>query len=252
MTVVVSCSSDKKTVEKDANKFGLIKPDTLTICSDIPFTPFEFYDGSDVVGVDAELIINIADQLNLHTEFVDVDFGDIFTSLEDQKCDIIASAISMTDEREKLYQFSDSYYEISQSILTINSNSSVFTDLDKLQGKVVGVQSGSTGEEFAQENSSENKYSVTSYESSDSLILALKKNEIDAVIQDYPINAYESASAGTTKVTKVFDGKEKYGFVVTKDKSALITAVNKALKKATDNGNYDEILTKYLGNQGSL
>lgn len=245
--VISACSSKESKVEKTPNKYGLIKQGTLKICSDIPYAPFEFYEGSRVVGVDAELIVHIADQLKLRTEFIDTDFDQIFSDLKKGKCDIIASAISITEDRKEANNFSDPYYEISQSILVINSNAQTLTDLDKLDSKIVGVQSDTTGEAFAQEHSATNHYSVISYVGLDELIMALKKGEVDAVIQDYPINAYQSVKSGTTKVTKQFEGSEEYGFVVPKDKSLLLKDINKALEQARYSGDYDEIIAKYFG-----
>ena len=185
---VSSCGSDKPKKAVSENKLGLVKEGTLTVCSDVPYAPFEFYEGSDVVGFDADLMTDIADELRLNAKFIDVDFKDIFEALDDNKCDVIASSVSITEERKRIYNFSDTYYEISQSLLVVNSNSKKFTDLDKLNGKIVGVGTGSTGATFAAENSEVNGYSVRSFTGLEELIIALKKGEIYAALQDYPIN----------------------------------------------------------------
>jgi len=246
IAVVGSCSESKSSTKVEGSKISLVKEGNLTICSDIPYPPFEFMSGLVVAGFDADLMNYIADENKLSANFVDTDFDEIFTSLEDGKCDVIASAVSITDERKKLYSFSDPYYKISQSILTVNSKASELTDLDKLEGKVVGVQSETTGEALAQENSQGFGFSVTSYSDSDSLLDALKKGEIDAVIQDYPVNAYTSALTGTTKVTKKFDAVEEYGFVVAKNNNELLKNINSALKDAKKDGTYNEIENTYF------
>ena len=202
---ISACSDESKKKEKDSNPLSLIKEGTLSVCADIPYAPFAFKDGANFVGIDVDLVIHMADHLELDAKFIDVDFNKIFQALDDGKCDLIASAVSITDERKKVNNFSDPYYEVSQSILVTNSNSEVLTDLDKLKGKVVGVQLKTTGEEFVNENSATYGYSARSFGGTDELFLALKKGEIDAIIQDDPINRYQSETTGLTKVTKVFD-----------------------------------------------
>ena len=57
----------------------------------------------------------------------------------------------------------------------------------------------------------------------------------------------ESSANGTSTITKSFDGDEQYGFVISKDNKDLTAAINASLKKLKENGKYDEILKKYLG-----
>jgi polar amino acid transport system substrate-binding protein len=249
VVVLASCSgssSESKPTKQD-NGLDLVKAGDLTICSDIPYPPFEFMNGQVVAGFDADFINYVADEIELSAEFVDTDFKEIFDALDDGKCDVIASAVSITDEREKLHSFSDPYYEISQSILTVNSKANELDGLDKLKDKVVGVQSETTGEALAQENSQAFGFSVTSFSDSDSLFMALKRGDIDVIIQDFPVNAYTSNLTGTTKVTKTFDAVEKYGFVVAKNNNELLRKINSALKSAKEDGTYEEIERKYFG-----
>lgn len=248
ITILINgCSSENKVEPKQENSLDLVKKETLTVCSDVPYPPFEFYSGELVVGLDADLITDIADNMGLHIKFVDTDFKEIFSTLEDKKCDVIASSVSITEEREKLYNFSDPYYEISQSLMVANSNSTILTDLSKFQGKIIGVGTGSTGEAFAIENSEKYGYSVRSFTGLEELLVALKKGDVDAALQDHPINAYESKKSGLTKTTQVFEGREKYGFVVRKESKELLEMINASLNEAMNNGDFDEIKKTYIG-----
>ncbi|MFN8015783.1 MAG: transporter substrate-binding domain-containing protein [Acidimicrobiia bacterium] len=238
----VGCSSK----EKSADSLNLVESGKLTVCSDIPYAPFEFLDGSKVVGIDADILRAIAKKLDLEANFVDTDFDAIFAALKSGKCDVIASSVTINDERKKANNFSDPYYTISQSILVAKDNESKLTDLDKLNGKVVGVQSETTGEAFAKDNASKNGYTVKSFTGADEMVAALKSGQIDAVIQDYPINAYDAKTSGKTVVTKQFDGNENYGIVIPKDSTDLLKKINTALSDIKESGDYDKIVNTYL------
>jgi polar amino acid transport system substrate-binding protein len=229
---------DKKTNEDGATAITTVEDGKLTICSDIPYPPFEFLEGDETVGVDPDIMRAIAKDNDLEATFLDVDFDSIFAQLAAGSCDVIASSVSITDERKEANDFSDPYYEIKQSLLVNNADKDTLTDLDKLEGKVVGVQSETTGA---------NGYTVTEFTGADEIFAALRAGTIDASIQDYPVNYGESNTNGATTITISFDGDEQYGFVISKDNPELTKAINASLKKIRDNGEYDSILEKYLG-----
>ena len=243
--VFTACS--KKEEKKTTEGLSTVEAGKLTICSDIPYAPFEFLDGKDVVGIDADLISAIAKDNSLEAKFVDTDFDSIFAQLKAGKCDVVASSVSITDERKMSNDFSDSYFTITHSLLVNNKDTETLTDLDKLSGKVIGVQSETTGADFAKESSEKDGYTVKEFTGADELLSALRAGSIDGVIQDYPINAYESTTNGSATVTKKFEGDEGYGFVISKDNPELTKAINVSLKKLKSNDTYDKIVAKYLG-----
>jgi polar amino acid transport system substrate-binding protein len=246
-----ACGKDKNTVSSGSSTASIhtIKAGKLTVCSDIPYAPFEFEDGGTLKGVDVDLVKAIAQKMSLTADFRDTDFDGIFAALAAGNCDMIASSVSITDERKKANNFSDGYFAINQSLLVRKDDATKYTDLPTLKGKVVGVQSETTGAAFATEQATTAGFQVKEYTGADELFTALKAKQIDGVLQDFPINSYNAVTTGDTVVTKKFDAneKEEYGFVIPKKATALLDAVNKGLAGIRSDGTYDKVLKLYLG-----
>ncbi|HUP86503.1 MAG TPA: transporter substrate-binding domain-containing protein [Acidimicrobiales bacterium] len=227
----------------------LVKDGKLTVCSDIPYAPFEYEDGGALKGVDVDLMKGIAGELGLEADFRDTDFDGIFASLAAGNCDVIASSVSITDERKQANNFTEGYFEINQSMLVRKGEESKYKDFASLEGKTIGVQSETTGAAFATTEAADVGARIKEFTGADELFTALKAKQIDAVVQDFPINSYNAVQTGDTVVSATFDSDEaeQYGFVVPKDKPKLLAAIDDALRSLHDNGRYDEIIEEYLG-----
>lgn len=224
----------------------------LTVCSDIPYAPFEFEQEGKVVGIDAEIMRAIGGRLGLTVEFRDTDFDAIFGSLTSGACDVIASSVSITEDRKKSFDFSEGYYDIVQSLLVRKADEAKYNDLPALRGRTVGVQSGTTGADYAQSQAGANGYTVKEFTGADELFTALKAGQIDAVLQDLPVNAYNAKTAGDTVVVKKFESqKEQYGIVIPKGNAELKKAIDDALKRIRQDDTYNTILRNYLGDAGT-
>lgn len=228
---------------------GLVEEGKLTVCSDIPYAPFEFEEDGELKGVDVDLMKAIAAELDLEAEFRDTDFDGIFAALAAGNCDVIASSVSITDERKEENNFSAGYFEINQSLLVRKEDGATYKDLASLKGKVVGVQSETTGAAFAEEQCATAGCEVKEFTGADELFTALKAKQVDGVLQDFPINAYNADTTGDSVVSAVFDSEEseEYGFVVPKDQPELLADIDRALEALRENGEYDKILEEYLG-----
>ncbi len=255
-TAAVGAESEAAAAETEAAAAGaeltLIKPGRVTVCSDIPYAPFEYYEnGADgkVVGIDVELVEAITADNGLTADFIKTPFDGIFAALAAGQCDIIASSVSITDERKKSNDFTDPYFTIQQTILVRSADAATLTDTPALKGKRVGAQAATTGAEFANAEGAKNGFEVTEFQGADEMIAALKAGQVDAAIQDSPVNGYAATrSEGELTVSKVFEGEgEAYGFVVPKSNPALRDAMNASLTELRDSGKYKEIGAKYLG-----
>lgn len=237
------------TAEQGRN-LKLVAAGKITVCTDIPYAPFEYEEGGKVVGIDADVMRAIGGRLGLTAEFRDTDFGAIFAAMEAGNCDVIASSVSITEDRKKTHDFSDGYFDIVQSLLVRKADESKYTDLPTLRGRTVGVQSGTTGADFAKGQAGANGYTVKEFEAADDLFAALKSSQIDAIVQDFPVNAYNAQVSGETVVTKKFeDQKEQYGIVMKKGRDDLKKAINDALARIRQDDTYNSILRTYLGRQ---
>lgn len=224
---------------------GLIQSGSLTVCSDIPYPPFEFEKDGEYTGFDMELMREIASGLDLELAIKDVGFEGLQSgsALAAGTCDIGASAMTITEEREKNLDFSEPYYDSLQSLLV--PEDSDITSIEDLSGKTVGVQQGTTGQKYAQENVPEDA-ETKAYPSDAELFPALQSGGVDAVLQDLPVNILHTEEGAFT-IVEEYDTDEQYGFAVKEEGSEeLLKAVNEELAALRDSGRYQEIYDTYF------
>jgi polar amino acid transport system substrate-binding protein len=230
----------------DTGEFDLVQEGKILVCSDIPYPPFEFEDGADYVGFDVELMGAIGDELGLDVEFIDSGFESITagTAMVGGECDIAASAITIKPEREENIDFSDPYFDADQSLMVkADSGISSLADLD---GMRLGVQSGTTGEGYAQENKPAGT-ELVGFAESRQLFLAIEAGDIQGILQDLPANAEPLVGDDSLTIVETYPTEEKYGLAVKEEgKEALLEAVNEALATIKDNGTYDDIYDKWF------
>jgi polar amino acid transport system substrate-binding protein len=222
------------------------------VCSDMPYEPFEFEGagprGLKYTGFDIELLDAIAEDQNATLNVQDSDFDTIFASVNAGKCDIVASAVTITPEREKNSLFSEPYFDADQSLL-VPKDSDV-TSLDDLTGETIGVQTGTTGESYAKEHTPEGA-TIKSFPDAAALFAAISADQIAAVFQDLPVNSDRATKDDSVKVVDTIPTGEQYGFVVAKENADLQKEINAGLKTAKDDGTYDELYEKYFPNAGN-
>lgn len=248
LTACGSSDDDNKSADSGLD---LVKAGTLTVCSDVPYAPFEDFDEtaeSGFTGFDVDLVAAIAEGLDLELAIRDSDFEALQSGLllNGKQCDLGASAMTITDERKENLLFTDGYYTSQQSLL-VPADSDIASIAD-LAGKKVGVQQGTTGETYTKENAPD--ANRVQYDDDGKLYLALKAGQIDAILQDLPVNIEhqrDPKEPGRFKVVETFDTEELYGFAARKDNTALIDAVNAELKALRDSGDYQTIFDKYFG-----
>ena len=257
-----ACSSGASTTDTDTSEesgsdtsageggaaLDLVAEDQLTVCSDIPYAPFEMEaeEGDGYTGFDIELLEAVAADLGLTTTVKDLPFDGILGALPAGDCDIVGSAVSITPEREEQVLFSESYFESKQSLMVLTEDEATYPDLESLAGKTIGVQSGTTGAAYAEENKPEGA-TIKEFEGGEDLFGALTAGDIEAALQDFPVNAYQAAQDDTFVVVASFGEGEPYGFAAEKENEALIDAVNGSLETLKSDGTYDELYAKYFG-----
>ena len=221
----------------------------LTVCSDAPYEPFEFQDASGKwTGFDMDLMREIASRNDLELEVSVQPFDGIWLAPAAGTCDVVASSMTITAEREEAADFSDGYFDSFQSMLVMKENEATLASIEAFAGKKVAVQTGTTGEEFAKANLTGAE--IQSFDEAGAMFLALESGEVDGVLQDFPINADRAVKQGTSVVSIKFDegyDKESYGFAVKTGNTALLDAINEALADMRDDGTYDTIFATYFG-----
>ena len=232
---------------------NLISDGTLTVCSDVPYPPFEDFDKTSDIGFkgfDVDIVDAIATQLDLKVEIKDSDFNALKSglALNTKQCDLVASAMTITPEREAVMGFSDGYYDSEQSLL-VPADSSI-ASIDDLDGVKVGVQKGTTGEAYANENAA--GADIVVFPSDGEMYAAIKAGQVEALLQDLPVNIdhqNDPKAAGEFKVVETYDTGESYGLAMKKDNTSLIDAVNEALTTMKDDGDYQKIYDTYFATE---
>ncbi len=232
-----------------AAKATLTDKSALTVCTSLPYPPFEVDDGTGkIVGFDMDLMDFVAKDLGVTKKVSVQQFPAIKSgqATKSKKCDISAAAMTITPERLAAITFSNPYYDASQALM-VKSASDV-KGLADLKGKKLGAQTGTTGLAYAQKYASQYGYTVQEYQQISDEEQALQSGKIDAAIHDQPaLNEYMKQQAGKVKIVDNFNTGEEYGFGVALGNTALATVANYALAKAKADGTYLTSYKKWIG-----
>ncbi len=240
---LAGCATETTTT---ASGVKLVKDGQLTVCTSLPYKPFEFKKGSDVVGFDMDMMDKVAKANDLEkvlevTGFEGIQSGQ---ALNSGVCDVAAAGMTITDARTKALDFTDPYFNATQALMTKDKS---LDSLDALKGKTLGVMSGTTGELYAEDNAPDG-VTLKSYEDLGLQTTAVKTGQVDAIIQDNgPLLDFANSNPGTF-VTAEFDTGESYGFGVRKDgNDELLASINKVIADSKADGSYDDIYKKWFG-----
>ncbi|WP_149202049.1 transporter substrate-binding domain-containing protein [Actinotalea subterranea] len=238
---VGACSSTASEETASGDAVQLIDEGTLTLCTNPPYEPFEYEEDGEIVGLDIAIVGEVAADLDaelatLVTPFEGIQSGQ---DLESGNCDIVASGITITDEREEKMDFSDPYFDADQGLLV--PAGSGLDSAEALEGLKVGVQAATTGETWATDEG----LSTVQFEDLGLQVEALRSGQIDAAINDIAVLGPfvdDSLEIGTT-----FTTGEQYGLGVKTGNTALLDAVNATLERIREDGTYDDLYTQYIG-----
>ncbi len=240
--VASACGGD----DDETGAFPVVSDGTLTVCTDSPYPPMEFEQDGEFTGFDIELMRAIAGELSLDLAVVNSGFDPITsgTAMQSGDCDIAAASITITDEREENIDFSDPYFVADQSLL-VKKDGGIATLAD-LDGRNLGVQTGTTGEAYAQDNAT--GATIVSFDAPGDLFVALEAGEIEGILQDIVVNADRLLSDDTVTLVETYPTDENYGFAVKEEGSEdLLAAVNEALAALRNDGSYDTIYDEWFG-----
>jgi polar amino acid transport system substrate-binding protein len=224
----------------------LISAGKLTVCSDVPYPPFEDFDKSSpsgFKGFDVDLVTNIADGLKLDLIFKDSAFDPLQSglALNSGQCDIAASAMTITPDREQNLDFSDGYATVNQSLLV--PTGSDIQSIDDLAGKKVGVQQGTTGKTYTEENAPD--ADIVTFPSDAEMYQAIKAGQVDALLQDFPVNFVHQQQGGF-EIVETYNTDEEYGLAMKQGNTGLVDDVNEQLQKMKQDGTLQQLTDKYL------
>ena len=214
----------------------------LTMATNATFPPYEYYDGNDIVGIDAEIAAKIAEKLGLELEIQDMEFNSIITSVNQGKADMGMAGMTVSEDRLKNVDFSDSYAKGVQVVI-VKEDSDIKT-IDDLEGKKIGVQLNTTGDIYATEDFG--KDNVQQFNKATDTVLALTQGKVDAVIIDQaPAEVFVQQNEGLTLLSSSY-ADEDYAICFKKGNTELQKAVNDALNELIEDGTVQAIIDKYI------
>ena len=217
--------------------------------TDAAYAPFELQnEQGEVIGFTVDVLSAAAAKAGIQIKFINTPWEGIFNSLAGGERDILASSITITDERKQTMDFSNPYFDAVQ-LIAVKSDSKIakFDDLKKLK---VGVQTGTTGDEAVSKLLGKTSTNVKRFESTPLALKELEAGGVDAVVADNGVVVHYVANNPGAKFKTVSDTSftpEQYGFAVKKGNAELLGKVNEGLAAMKADGTYDQIFTKYFG-----
>ena len=222
---------------------------TLIMATNAEFPPNEYHDssqtgpdGSDIVGIDAEIAGAIAEKLGKDLVIEDIAFDSLIPELQSGKADFVAAGMTVTEDRLVNVDFSDTYATAVQSII-VTSDSEI-AGPDDLAGKKIGVQQGTTGDLYATDDFGDEN--IDRYPKGVDAVQALVQGKVDAVIID---NEPAKVFVGDNEGLKLLDtayAEEEYAIAVKKGNTELLEQINTVIQELKDSGEMDSIIGKYI------
>ncbi|MFN3330902.1 MAG: transporter substrate-binding domain-containing protein [Caldilinea sp.] len=231
-------------------------PSIITVGIDPAFEPFVFTQEGRLAGFDVDLLNAMAAEADFEVAYVVSSFGEIFDGLQQGRYDAAISAITVTDARRALVDFTAPYFESGkapvsfynpgQGIAIRTDNMTIIGPESLVEGMRVGVKSGTTGAEYAEENIGAE---IVAFAESEPALEALAGGELDAVIVDISVIVgyiRNNPEAGI-RITGGPVNEESYAIAVSKDKPAVLALLDAALVKVKESGAYDRIYNLWFG-----
>ncbi len=215
---------------------------TVVMGTNAAFPPYEFYEGDQIVGIDAEIAQAIAEKLGMQLEISDMDFNSIITAVQTGQIDMGMAGMTVNEERLKNVNFTDSYATGVQAIIV--PEDSAIAGPDDLAGHAIGVQESTTGHIYCADDFGDDM--VTAYTNGANAVEALKNGQVEAVVIDNePAKSFVAANEGL-KILPTEYVKEEYAIAVSKENTQLLDQINKALGELQADGTVQQIVDKYI------
>ena len=215
--------------------------EVLVMATNAEFPPYEYYEGQEIVGIDAEIAAVIAEKLGCELKIEDMAFDSIIAAVTSGKADFGLAAMTVTEDRLESVNFSDTYATATQVVIV--TEDSAIAGVADLDGKKIGVQLGTTGDIYAEDVADA---TIERYNKGFEAVQALTQGKIDAVIIDNePAKVFVAENEGTKILEEDF-AVEEYAAAIAKDNTELLEKVNTALAELTEDGTLQAIVDKYI------
>ena len=236
-------ASSEAASETETAELSTVEPGKLIMSTNAAFPPYEMTtDSGEFEGIDIETAQAIADKLGLELQIDDMDFDAALLAVQQGKADMVMAGVTVTDERQNVMDFTDSYATGIQSIIV--KEDSDIASVDDLAGKKIGTQRGTTGylycsDDFGDEN-------VVAYDNGLTAVQMLNNGQVDCVVIDNaPAQEFIAANPGLKLLDTAYV-EESYAIGVGKGNTELKDAINTALEELKADGTLQAIVDKYI------
>lgn len=236
-----ACSGSSESNAAQTTTAAQNESSVLKMVTEATFPPYEYYEGNEIVGIDVEIAQAIADELGMTLEVEDMAFDSLITAVSSGKADFAAAGMTVTEDRLENVNFSESYATGIQVIIV--KEDSDIKSIDDLDGKTVAVQTGTTGEIFAEDIPD---VEISSFTKATDAVLEVINGKADAMmIDNEPAKKYVAANEGLKILEEEF-AVEDYAIAIAKENTELLEKINTALSNLRSSGRLDEIISKYI------
>lgn len=218
---------------------------TLKMATNAQFPPYEFYEGQEIVGIDAEIAKLIADKLGMELVIEDMEFDSVLLAVPSGKADIGMAGLTVDETRLVSMDFSTPYATGKQVIIV--PEGSEIASPDDLKGKKIGVQLSTTGDIYCSDEFGEE--AMDRYSKGADAVVALTQGKVDAVVIDNePAKVFVAENEGL-KILETEYAVEDYAIAIAKGNTSLLNKINAALAELTASGDIQTIIDKYISAQ---
>lgn len=236
-------ASSEAASETETAELSTVEPGKLIMSTNAAFPPYEMTtDSGEFEGIDIETAQAIADKLGLELQIDDMDFDAALLAVQQGKADMVMAGVTVTDERQNVMDFTDSYATGIQSIIV--KEDSDIASVDDLAGKKIGTQRGTTGYLYCSDGFGDEN--VVAYDNGLTAVQMLNNGQVDCVVIDNaPAKEFIAANPGLKLLDTAYV-EESYAIGVGKGNTELKDAINTALEELKADGTLQAIVDKYI------
>ena len=236
-------ASSEAASETETAELSTVEPGKLIMSTNAAFPPYEMTtDSGEFEGIDIETAQAIADKLGLELQIDDMDFDAALLAVQQGKADMVMAGVTVTDERQNVMDFTDSYATGIQSIIV--KEDSDIASVDDLAGKKIGTQRGTTGYLFCSDDFGDEN--VVAYDNGLTAVQMLNNGQVDCVVIDNaPAKEFIAANPGLKLLDTAYV-EESYAIGIGKGNTELKDAINTALEELKADGTLQAIVDKYI------
>lgn len=216
----------------------------LYVGTNAEFPPFEYLEKNEILGFDIDIIKALASEMDKEIIIKNLSWEGLLPALQVRKIDLAIAAISITKDRERVVNFSDSYYTSKEQAIVLIKNNSLIQSIEDFKGRSIGVVLGFTADTLLTQQ--EEHFKIKRFNGAFDAICALRKGTLDAILMDNELARAYQKEMTDISIIPGNNTEEKYCIAIHKKDLQLMASINRAIKIIKANGVYDKIYKRYF------